>query len=155
MMWTPWSDLRVRAAALFATTAIVVAIASGVVALRTDDVTASPPLSAAPDTAQHPERRGFAAGALVALDPFGLSSAGATTTESALIPPTPPMVLVGTIIGVDQPAAACRLGDAPARLLHVGDTLGGWRLQQVAPGRAVFIDAGGARHELRLSPLGN
>jgi hypothetical protein len=69
--------------------------------------------------------------------------------------PTPSIVLVGTIIGVEQPAAACRLGDARARILHVGDTLGGWRLERVTPGRAVFIDAGGARHELRLSPLGN
>lgn len=155
MMWTPWSDLRVRAAALFATAAIIVAIVSGAAALRTDDVTASPPLSAVPDAAQPPERRGSPAGALAELDPFGLSGAGAMAAESALILPTPPIILVGTIIGADQPAAACRLGDAPARLLHVGDTLGGWRLQQVAPGRAVFIDADGARHELRLSPLGN
>ncbi len=154
-MWTPWSDRRVRVAALFATGAIVVAVVSAATAFRADDVMPAPPLGATPDTAQRPERRGTPVGAIVALDPFGLSGAGATAIEPAPIVPVPRIILVGTIIGVEQPAAACRLGDAPARILHVGDTLGGWRLTQVAPGRAVFIDAGGARHELRLSPLGN
>jgi hypothetical protein len=155
MMWTPWSELRVRAAALFATVAIMLAVVSAATAFRADDVMPTPPLGAAPDATQQPERRNVPVSALVALDPFGLSDPGAIATESAPIVPPPPIILVGTIIGVEQPAAACRLGTAPVRILHVGDTLGGWRLAQVAPGRVVFIDAGGARQELRLSPLGN
>jgi hypothetical protein len=154
-MWTPWGDLRVRAAALFAAVAVVAAIVSGAAAVRGSGVTPPPPVSSAPDAGRQPVRRIDSARSLVALDPFGLSGAGEPATASAPVMPTPSIVLVGTIIGVEQPAAACRLGDARARILHVGDTLGGWRLERVTPGRAVFIDAGGARHELRLSPLGN
>jgi hypothetical protein len=153
--WSPWNELRVRAAALFAAVSIIAAGAAAAAVFRADDVTPAPPLRIAPDAAAPRERRETPVGALVALDPFGLLGADVTATESAPVAPAPPIILVGTIIGIEQPAAACRLGDARARMLHVGDTLGGWRLVQVAPGRVVFIDAGGSRHELRLSPLGN
>lgn len=101
------------------------------------------------------ERRRAPEPALLDRDPFGLYMEAPAVAESAPYITTPAIRLVGTMLGVDQPAAICKLGDAPARILHLGDTLGGWRLQQVAPGRALFIDGNGARHELRLSPLGN
>lgn len=155
MNWTPWSDLRLRAAALFATVAIGAAIASGAAALREDVVAPAPPYGAAPAFAPQPAHVPAARASLEGLDPFGLADAASPVGDSAPPAAAPDIVLVGTIIGAEQPAAVCRLGDAPARILHVGDTLGGWRLAQVAPGQAVFIDAGGVRHKLRLSPLGN
>lgn len=154
MIWTPWSDLRVRAAALCSTVAVVATVGAGIAALRSERVPPAPPVDIVPGAAQAVYRR--AAGiSIAALDPFGLAYTAPPASETTPLAAPPSILLVGTIIGGDQPAAACRLGDAPARILHVGDTLGGWRLERVAPGRVVFIDAGGMRHELRLSPLGN
>ena len=88
------------------------------------------------------------------LAPYGASRADAVAPISNAAPAIP-ITLEGTIAGAEQPAAICRLGGTAARILHIGDTLGGWRLQQVAPGRAVFIDAASQRHELRLNSAGN
>lgn len=155
MMWTPWHDLRVRSAAIFAFVAVAVAVASGASALRDDAVAPAAAASTAPVASLSAARRGATAASLVARDPFGTADAGTPIARSAPDATEPLIVLVGTFIGVERPAAVCRLGAGAARIVYVGDSLGGWRLIQVAPARATFIDASGARHELRLSPLGN
>lgn len=155
MMWTPWHDLRVRSATIFAFVAVVVTVASGASAFRDDVVVPAPAAGAAPVASLSAAHRGAAGASLAALDPFGAADQDAPMAASAPDAAEPLIVLVGTFIGVEQPAAVCRLGAGAARILHVGDSLAGWRLIQVAPARATFIDANGARHELRLSPLGN
>lgn len=152
MMWSPWTDARVRLAALFALGAGLVALGGGLSALREDVLVPSAPRNStpyAPSVVTHaadPRR-------LAALDPFAESVASPETDAAAAVPP--PIVLIGTIAGGSTPSAVCRLGIQTPRILHVGDTLGGWRLSHVTPGRAVFVDAAGASHELRLSPQGN
>jgi hypothetical protein len=155
MTWTPWSEWRVRVAAGFTVVAVVAAIVSTVGVVRTDAVAPADPFTAAADGDAQLARRIAPAHSLTELDPFGTADAVATAMPSAAPTAPPDIVLVGTVLGADDPAAICRLGDARPRILHAGDTLGGWRLLQVTPGKAVFIDAAAVRHELRLSPLGN
>jgi hypothetical protein len=152
MTWTPWHELRVRVAAGFAIGATAIAIYAAAWALAEPRVEASPSLSFSVPAATRtlPARPPIAQ--LAALAPFGVLESAATPAASAAL--VPAITLVGTLAGADSPAAICRLGTGTARILHVGDTLGGWRLQQVTPGRAVFVDGALARHELRLSPVG-
>jgi hypothetical protein len=148
----PWHDVRVRVAAGFALGAAALAVYAAAWALTEPRVAPSPPLPfGVPATERTlPARPPIAQ--LAALAPFGVSeSTSAPATSAAFVPA---ITLVGTLAGADSPAAIFRLGTGMARILHPGDTLGGWRLQQVTPGRAVFVDGALARHELRLSPVG-
>lgn len=155
MRWTPWQDWRVRAAAFVALTSIATAGYALGVALDDHPVRAAPPLVFSRVSAARPVTPAVSLARLEALAPFNQArfDAGASAATDAGV--TPSITLVGTVVGSEQPAAICRLNGADARILFVGDTLGGWRLQQVFPGRALFIDAAGARHELRLSFVGN
>jgi hypothetical protein len=97
---------------------------------------------------------------LVALAPF--SVARREGVPSGVQPPITAMAdapgvlrLIGTVADGDGSFAVCQLGAARPKMLHPGDTLGGWQLQHVAPGRATFVDAARTRHELRLTPTGN
>ena len=152
MTWTPWRDLRVRVAAGFAVLASAFAVYAAVGALAEPQVAPAPPLTFSVPAARRtlPARPPLAQ--LAALAPFGVSESVATPTPNTSF--VPPITLVGTLAGAESPAAICRIGTGTARILHLGDTLGGWRLQQVTPGRAVFVDGASARHELRLSPVG-
>lgn len=155
MRWTPWQDWRVRAAASVALAGITTAAYALGVALVDHPVHAAPPLVFARAAAARPATAAVSLTRLQALAPFSQtrSDVGASAATDAGV--TPSITLVGTVVGNERPAAICRLQGADARILYVGDTLGGWRLQQVSPGRAQFIDAAGARHELRLSFAGN
>lgn len=151
MIWAPWHDLRVRAAAGVTVLALALAVRAASTAFAEPRVAPAAPLiiTASAVARFAPPQTPLAQ--LVALDPFGLAELAPDAAPSAAIPP---IVLVGTFAGVGAPTAICRLGVSPARILHLGDTLGGWRLQQVSPGLAVFIDGAAVRHELRLSPVG-
>lgn len=60
-------------------------------------------------------------------------------------PAAPRPTLLGTAVASDGGGfATARLGDAPPRILHVGDRLGPYTLRAVARGRASFADATGA-----------
>lgn len=153
MTWTPWTESRVRLAALFVAVAVVIAARSAVVAVREDIVAPSAPLRVVAE----PERTASApaaSGAFEQLDPFGTSRMSPSEASPAMVAPPAPITLVGTVLGTQPLTAVCRMGSLPPRLLHVGDTLGGWRLQQITAGRVVFTDASGASHELRLSSVG-
>ena len=154
MTWTPWSDTRVRIAAVFATTAIAVIARTTVIVLRADVAAPATPLTLTPGTAAPAAAPASPLGGLGALAPFDESRTGPPAAAVVTVMPLVPLVLVGTIAGTVQPVAVCRQGTAPARILHVGDTLGGWRLLQVAQGSAVFSDAASLHHEIRLSPPG-
>lgn len=153
MIWHPLMDVRVRLAAAFASSAFLVAAGALRYAVRVPKVPPDPPVTWTTDTAAMVIRRD-APVALTALDPFGEIRTGAMNAPSNDSAPLVPITLIGTIAGASQPTAVCRLGSQSPRLLHLGDTLGGWRLQQVAAGRVIFVDAAGAPHELRLSSLG-
>jgi len=154
VIWSPWREPVVRLAAAFAAVAVIAALTSVAAVLRPVRVTAAPTLAlpsldeSAPSLREQPAPWAH-------LAPFtplrGTGGEGVTEPEAAM----PTITLIGTVLGGEQPAAICRLGTAAPRILHAGDTLGGWRLVDVAPARAVFIDAARARHELRLSPPGN
>jgi hypothetical protein len=152
MTWTPWSDLRVRASAAFALVAIGLAARAGYFALSHDTIVPAPPMMYASPSivARVALTPRTSLERIEALAPFGETQNGPSATAPD-IATTVPIILIGTIAGADQPAAVCRLGLGDARILHVGDTLGGWRLRQVAPGRVVFVDAAGHSHELRLT----
>jgi hypothetical protein len=154
MTWSPWRDASVRVAAVFAAAASIIALTAVVAAFRPVHVAAAPTLalSALADTASSPRP---SSATFAFAEPFS-PLRGAVGDDSAAPPELPPAIaLIGTVIGGEQPAAICRLGAAAPRILHAGDTLGGWRLVEIAPARAVFIDAARVRHELRLSPPGN
>ncbi len=155
MSWSPWHEWRVRGAALFAVAAAMLLLASAVMALRDHAESAAPPLAATaidpmpvPTVASSLDRD---AAARLFTPAQSSASAPAATADAA----APAVTLIGTIAGGDQPSAVCRLGAAGARLLHVGDTIGGWRLQRITPGRAVFIDGTARPHELRFTSPGN
>jgi hypothetical protein len=157
MRQTVWRAWRVRAAALFAGGALVLAAATLQWAVRAVELPPSATL-ASPIASRDASRDAVppslvAPSHVVALDPFAEQRGIAPVREE--VPAAPPLALLGTIAGAEPPSAVCQLGRAAPRILHPGDTLGGWRLQQVWPGRALFIDADGARRELRLSPLGH
>lgn len=155
MTWTPWRDWRVRAAACIALAFIAAAGYALGAALADHPVQAAPALEFSHDSMVPPAAPAVSRARLEALAPFdpARSSDGAPAPTDAGFAPS--ITLVGTVAGTEQPAAICRLNGADARILHLGDTIGGWRLQQVFPGRALFIDAAGTRHELRLSFVGN
>jgi hypothetical protein len=152
MTWTPWSDVRVRAAAAFALVALGLAARAGFVALAHEGIVPAVPVTfvSTPIAARAVLAPRPSLARLEGLAPFGETQDG-TPPAAPDITIGMPVTLIGTIAGSDQPAAVCRLGPGAPRILHVGDTLGGWRLRQVAPGRAVFIDATGHSHELRLT----
>jgi hypothetical protein len=156
MTWTPWSDLRVRAAAAFALVAVGLAARAGFVALGHDAVVPAAPMTSAspPIIARAAMAPRAALARLEALAPFGETQDGLPSAAPDIVT-TLPIILVGTIAGADQPSAVCRLGPAAPRILHIGDTLGGWHLRQIAPGRVIFVDAAGHSHELRLTSPGN
>lgn len=154
MKWTPWQDWRVCAAACVALAGITAAGYALGAALADHPVQAAASLEFSHDSVAPPTATTVSLARLEALAPFdpARSDAGAPAADVGF---TPSLTLVGTVAGSEQPAAICRLNGADARILHIGDTIGGWRLQQVFPGRALFIGAAGARHELRLSFVGN
>lgn len=157
MTWSPFGETRVRVALLFAVAGGALVVSEGSDALRYDAVVpAMPALPAVPGNAalagsDVPLER------LAALAPFSpdrrTTPEGEPADAAAAVPYA--IRLIGTVAGGDAPFAVCQLGAARTRMLHLGDTLGGWRLQQVAPGRATFIDAARTRHELRISSPGN
>jgi len=154
MTWSPWRETAVRVAATLAAAAVIVAFASVAAAVRPARIAAASALTlpSLPDSVSAPRAR---PARFAHLEPF--SPMRGTVEDADLSPTEPPpaITLIGTVLGGERPAAICRLGAAAPRILHAGDTLGGWRLVDVAPARAVFIDAAGVRHELRLSPPGN
>jgi hypothetical protein len=154
MTWTPWREVRVAAAAAFAAVAVVLLGAAVRSAFRNDPVDAGPPLEIRSSTESAARTPRFEPTRLSELNPFDASRAAPDEPASDPPPITPQVFLVGTVLGGVQPAAICRAGDELARILHLGDTISGWRLVEIAPARAVFIDAAGARHELRLLPPG-
>lgn len=155
MMWTPWQDWRVRAAACVALAGIAAAGYALLAALADYPVQAAPPLEFSRDAVALPAAPAVSLARLEALAPFSPARSDAGPPAAMHVGFIPSITLIGTVAGSEQPAAICRLNGADARILHVGDTLGGWRLQHVVPGRALFIDAAGTRHELRLSFVGN
>jgi len=156
MIWTPWSDARVRAAAGFGGLCAALTLAALVGASRDAADVASPPLQLPSATVPALTRSATSSDALAALAPFGPSRPASASSQSmAGDTAIPPITCVGTIAGSEQPAAICRLALASPRILHAGDTLGGWRLVSVAPGRVVFIDAASRRREFRLSSPGS
>ena len=157
MTWSPFGEWSVRAALLFALAASALVVREGNNALRYDAVVAAMPMSAMAPQRTGPAGREVPRERLVMLAPFSPERRATTevATPAATSTVTDVIRLIGTVAGGDAPFAVCRLGAARTRMLHLGDTLGGWRLQQVAPGRATFIDAARARHELRISSPGN
>ena len=155
MTWTTMMDWRVRGAAVFVLAASVLVVRATVVAFGETAAAAAPPLPALRLQPAVAPAAAVDIGRLADIAPFGASRVELAMTRADLAASFMPVSLVGTIAGADQPAAICRLGGAPARILHVGDTIGGLRLQLVAPARAVFIDGAAQRHELRLNSPGN
>ncbi|MDQ8153404.1 MAG: hypothetical protein P3B98_01975 [Gemmatimonadota bacterium] len=153
MTWTIWHSRRVRLATLFVAGALTLAGAVLVWALRPVVIPPSDAATPAMAPAGELPLAPVAPAHLEALDPFAEQRQSEAAPD--VVPPTAPFALLGTIAGTTPPTAVCQLGNATPRILHPGDTLGGWRLQQVWPGRALFIDGGGAQRELRLSPLGH
>ena len=154
MIWSPWRETAVRGAAAVAAVAVIIAITSAAAAVRPARVAAASALAlpSLPDTASAPRAQ---PARFAQLEPF--SPRRGLVEEPGVAPgePAPAITLIGTVLGGERAAAICRIGTAAPRILHAGDTLGGWRLVDVAPARAAFIDAAGVRHELRLSPPGN
>lgn len=153
MIWSPWIDGRVRLAAAAATLTVALAFNEARLALRHEFVmpaaSAVAPVRAGTVTTRWHEPLSLS-------ELFGVASARRATP--AMIAPPPALAalrLIGTVAGTDSPSAICVVGSEAPRLLQLGDTIGGWRLQHVAPAMAVFIDAAGRRHELRLSSSGN
>ena len=157
MTWSPFGERRVRVALLFVVAGSALFVREGSDALRPDAVV--PAMPASPAALERPALAGgdVPLERLVALAPFSpdrrTTPEGEPADAAAAAPDA--IRLIGTVAGGDAPFAVCQLGASRTRMLHLGDTLGGWRLQQVAPGRATFIDAARARHELRISPPGN
>lgn len=157
MTWSPFGETPVRVALLFAVAGGALVVREGIEALRYDAVVPAMPVSPALPGNAALARSDVPLERLAALAPF--SPDRRTTPEdeppdaAAAAPNT--IRLIGTVAGGDAPFAVCQLGASRTRMLHLGDTLGGWKLQQVAPGRATFIDAARARHELRISSPGN
>ena len=158
MTWSPFRESSVRVALLFALAASALMVREGNDALRHDAVVAAMPVSrpALPPAVLAGHDVPFER--LVALAPFSLerrATPEATGPGTAASAGVGAMRLVGTVAGGNAPFAVCQLGAERPRMLHVGDTLGGWRLERVNSGTATFIDAARARHELRISSPGN
>ena len=153
MTWSPWREPRVRAAAVFVAVAVLIATQAMITAMRDDVVLPAPSLRWTTDSMAVRAPRA-AAVSFASLDPFGEDRATPVDASRSNSPAALPVTLVGTVAGVPHPTAVCSLGAQSPRILHVGDTLGGWRLQQVMAGRVIFVDANGAPRELRLSSLG-
>ena len=80
--------------------------------------------------------------------PTRKSVAAAATGGAALQPPD--VTLVGIIVDAKDRLAMLRTPAAPyANAFHVGATISGWQLSEIAPDRIV-LSAGGARDEIRL-----
>lgn len=157
MRWTPLRSWRVRAALIFALAAAAVAVREGVRAVRYAPVAPAPPAAQLPAAAlRGAASDGASSDELAALAPFSPTRTAPADAEPAggFNPSAIAIRLVGTVAGGDAPFAVCQLGSARARLLHVGDTLGGWTLLRVTPGAATFIDAARTRHELRMTSPG-
>jgi len=158
MRWSPWRAPRVLAALAFAVLCAVLLARSAFHAVRSLDVPPAPASVLQPVEHVTPVTGGTPTDRLVALAPFS-----ASRTAAASATPSPPTMtdasgglrLVGTVTDGERSFAVCRLGTARPRILYAGDTLGGWRLQRVAPGSATFVDAARVRRELRLDPPGN
>ena len=158
MTWSPLQSTSVRLALLFVLLDVGVALREGVGALRYHPVAPALGASMMSTSAGTAQAASVPLDQLVALAPFSPSRSAAPEADAAAVAPGLPqgtMRLVGTVTGGDAPFAVCQLGAARPRMLHVGDTLGGWALQRVRPGAATFIDAARARHELRISLPGN
>lgn len=156
MRWLPWSDARVRGAASVAALCATLLGTATVQALRDPPIPQTPPLQLSGAVVAEPSRTTAPFDRLAALAPFSPNRAMPMLQPSAIDDNvSAPLTCLGMIAGSDQASAICRLAGGTPRILHAGDTLGGWRLTQVAPGRAVFIDAASRRRELRLSPSGH
>lgn len=151
-MTTPlWNNARVQRAAAFAGLCAVVLGSTLAAAVRDEPVAQLPPYTPPAVVVQPAARDVRAFAALAALTPFG-DETGAPDLDD-VGPPSPRCV--GTIVGGDRPSAVCSLPGATSRILHLSDTLGGWRLTRVTPGHVIFIDIVSPRRELRLSFTGN
>jgi hypothetical protein len=157
MTWSPFGETRVRMALLFAVACSALLVREGNDALRYDAVVPAMPASPVMPRNAGLEGSDVPFDRLAALAPFSPDRRTTPEGEPADAAAAAPYAirLIGTVAGGDAPFAVCQLGAARTRMLHLGDTLGGWKLQQVAPGRATFIDAARARHELRISSPGN
>ncbi len=160
MRWTPLRDGRVQFALVVALSGAALLVHDAWQALSRPDV---PPALGLPLRADQPAARAAdrtPIDRLAALAPFSPARregtpAGAPLNGTAIADVPGVLRLLGTVTNGAESFAVCQLGAARPRMLHPGDTLGGWQLQQVAPGRATFVDAARTRHELRLTPTGN
>ncbi len=158
MTWSPLRDAIVRASLLFAVVGAGVAVTAGLRALQYHPVAPALGSLRASTDGGTTHAASIPLDRLVELAPFSPTRTTAPEVDAAGAPPTAPqgaMRLIGTVTGGDSPFAVCQWGAERPRMLHVGDTLGGWALQRVSPGAATFIDAARARHEFRISPPGN
>lgn len=157
MRWASLRSWNVRAALLFSLAATALVVREGVRAGRYAPVAPTPPATQPPVAAVRGAAfEGVSRDELAALAPFS----PARTAPANAVPADDSGLglmsirLVGTVAGGDAPFAVCQLGSARVRLLHVGDTLGGWTLLRVIPGAVTFIDAARTRHELRMTSPG-
>ena len=161
MRWHPLAEFNVRMASLAVLVSATITVASAWQFARVPPVPATAETPATTPAVEEANGSSAPPEQLVALAPFSPDRKDAPAEVTG--PPTPATAgivpggirLLGTVVGDGAPFAVCRLGSAPARLLHPGDTLGGWRLQAIAPGRVTFIDDDDALHEVRLSSAGN
>jgi hypothetical protein len=109
-------------------------------------------------------RRGYPADVVVAAaleDPFRPASvpppapaAPAEAVPASSPAPVAPVRLVGTMVFPDGRAAAvCQVGSEPARIVRVGEAIGGYTVARVEPGRALLTGPGG-RLELSVPKPG-
>ncbi len=109
-------------------------------------------------------RRGYPAEVVVAAaleDPFRPAPVAqpAAAVPVGAVPepvsaPAAPVRLVGTMVFPDGRAAAvCQLGSEPARIVRVGEAIGGYTVARVEPGRAILTGPGG-RLELSVPKPG-
>lgn len=159
MRWSPLRETRVQAAALLAVLGALVWASELWRAVAPVETAAAP---SAVFAALEPSRRAGNAtdvARLIALAPFATDrtpdSPDHGARETAMADAPGALRLVGTVANGDASFAVCRLGAARPRIVHVRDTVGGWTLEQVVPGKATFIDAARVRHELRLNNAGN
>ena len=101
----------------------------------------------------------------IASDPFrpdrappkiALLIGGGAVGDSTTPEPTQPIVLIGTAVLPNGGGfATCQIGNEPARLVRIGESLAGYTLRAVAQGRATFRTADGEELEVRVAKAGS
>jgi hypothetical protein len=73
----------------------------------------------------------------------------------SIAPPPAPLRHVGTVVSTPARSfAICQRGEAPPKILHVGEQIEGFTLNALARGRAVFATPDGSRLELQAPQPG-